>query len=187
MKEQFQGIIDMGHVPRGQVERLVAFFYHTDYEKASTEGTSESPFQLHARMFALADQYDIPELLLRAAERYRETCVNSWDSLDFLSSISTVYESTPASVVELRQTACVAIRKHLPGMLEDAVTAECFGKIISENSTFAKDLLESYIKNPLFGYCRTCRTDHGMEPLQTRCHSCNKGQGGLSNHWGSAW
>ncbi|KAF3031312.1 hypothetical protein E8E12_001487 [Didymella heteroderae] len=186
-KEQFEGVIDMGHVPYHLLERLISFFYNMDYDEASAESANESTLQLHAQMYAFVDQYDIPELLSRAKGKYCERCIKAWDSLEFLLSVPVVFESTPASLIGLRQAACVALRRYLPGMFEDPNIAECFEKTLSANPAFAKRLLENYIKTPLFGYCRTCRSDHGMEPLQTRCQKCNKGQGGVLSHWHSTF
>ncbi|KAF3031711.1 hypothetical protein E8E12_002363 [Didymella heteroderae] len=184
-KEQFEGVIDMGHVPYRLLERLISFFYNMEYDEAPADSSSESTLQLHAQMFALADEYDIPELLLRAERKYWERCIKAWDSLEFLLSVPVVFEATPGSLLGLRQAACVAVRRYLPGMLEDAIVAKSFEKTLRENPAFAKRLLESYIETPLFGYCQTCRSDHAMEPLQTRCQKCNKGQGGLLSHWHS--
>lgn len=166
----------MGHVPHHLLERLISFFYNMDYNKAPAESANESTLQLHAHMFALADQYDIPELFSRAKGKYWERCIKAWDSLEFLLSVPVVFESTPASLLELRQAACVAVRRYLPGMLEDSIIAESFEKTLRANPAFAKCLLENYIETSLFGYCRTCRPYHGLEPLQTRCQKCNKGQ-----------
>ncbi|KAL5394092.1 hypothetical protein PMIN02_005289 [Paraphaeosphaeria minitans] len=167
-KEQSEGLIKLGHVPYEHLARMVEFFYHMDYSEKLPEGTQESTLGLHAQMFALADQYEIPALLSMSEAKYSERCVKAWEPLDFLSSVSAIWESTPTAVQGLRNTACVAVRRHLPDMLEDSSTAERFKNTLSECSVFARDLLDSYIKNPLFGYCQMCRSDHGMEPLPAR-------------------
>lgn len=179
MQEQSEGIIDMGHVPYKQLERLVSFFYKMDYNEALAEGERGTPLQIHAQMFALADEYEIADMLLKAQLKYLARCERDWDPPELLSSIPDVFGSTPDSLKELRQIACVAVRKYLPGMLKNTASAGCFERTLSENPTFAKDLLQSYIENPLFGYCQSCCSNHGMDPLQTRCKSCNKGQGGF--------
>ncbi|OAL42720.1 hypothetical protein IQ07DRAFT_525665, partial [Pyrenochaeta sp. DS3sAY3a] len=166
-----------------KLENLVEFFYSMDHDEVMPEGTNVSPLQLHAQMFALADRYDISELLSVAAKKYCERCTNSWEPIEFLDSIEDVYELTPASMDSLRKAACVTIRRHLPGILDDSVTAERYEKALSENPDFAKDLLHSYIDKPLFGHCGTCHSEQSMEPLQTRCQRCKKGQSGLRSHW----
>jgi hypothetical protein len=160
------------------LRKLVGFFYSNDYDEDLPEEADISVLQLHAQMFLLADQYDIPQLLLVAGEKFYARCVSSWDALEFLHSMCDLYKLTPPSIIRLRRTACVVIRGYLPEMLDDAVTAECYEKIILEISDFVRDLLQSYIHDPLIGYCDTCRSNQGMDCLQTRCQKCNKGQGG---------
>ncbi|KAK7178354.1 BTB/POZ domain-containing protein [Paraphaeosphaeria sporulosa] len=166
---------------------MIRFFYKMDYDGDLPEGEIQSNLQLHARMFALGDQYDIAGVCASAEAKYWQMCIKAWDPLDFLSSVPVIYESTPTSVLGLRKTACNAVRKYLPTMLDNTDTAECFEETISENPAFATDLLRSYINNPLFGYCRVCRLDCGMDPLQTRCQKCNKGQSSSQTHWDMAW
>jgi hypothetical protein len=168
----------MDHVPYVHLRKMVDFFYSTDYDEDLLEVANTSVLQLHAQMFLLADQYDIPGLLFIAAKKFRARCVNSWNALEFLHSIRDLYKLTPSSIIRLRETACVVIRGYLPEMLDDAMTAECFEKTVLEVPEFAKDLLQGYIDRPLMGYCDTCRCNQSMECLQTRCQNCNKGQGG---------
>jgi hypothetical protein len=58
-----------------------------DYDEASAESANGSTLQLHAQMFALADKYDIPELLSRAKGKYWKRCIEAWDSFEFLLSV----------------------------------------------------------------------------------------------------
>lgn len=67
----------MGHVPYHLLERLINFFYNMDYDKSSAESANGSTLQLHAQMFALADEYDIPELLSRAKGKYWKRCIEA--------------------------------------------------------------------------------------------------------------
>lgn len=76
----------MGHVPHHLLERLISFIYNMDYDEAPVESANKSTLQLHAQMFALADQYDIPELFSRAKGNYWERYIKAWDSLEFQSS-----------------------------------------------------------------------------------------------------
>lgn len=168
----------MNHVSYVHLKKLIDFFYSTDYDEDLPEVANTSVLQLHAQMFLLADQYDIPGLLFIAVKKFRARCVNSWDALEFLHSMREIYKLTPPAIIRLRETACVVIRGYLPEMLDDAVTADCFEKTVLEVPDFAKDLLSGYINRPLMGYCDTCRSNQSMECLQTRCQNCNRGQGG---------
>ncbi|PVH98932.1 hypothetical protein DM02DRAFT_530236, partial [Periconia macrospinosa] len=154
---------------------LVTFFYRMDYNDDLPDGTNLSPLQLHVRMFALADQYDIPDLATVAAEKYSSECSASWVPADFLASIPDIYESTPACSRKLRDLACLSIRRHLPRLLEDESIAGLYRDTLVNNPDFARDLLASYVDNPLCGSCATCGPDQPMEALQTRCKKCRKG------------
>lgn len=135
----------MGHVPYHLLERLISFFYSMDYDDGLAESSNESIFQLHARMFASADAYDIPGLLSRENGKYRERCIKAWDSLEFLLAVPAVFKLTRASLFGLQQAACVAVRTYLPGMLEDSMIAENSKKNLCANPAFARCLLENYI------------------------------------------
>lgn len=74
---------------------------------------------------------------------------------------------------------CSATKNRLHGdTIDDAVTAECYEKIVLAIPEFARDILQSYIQSPLLGFCDTCRSKQSMGSLQTRCQNYNKGQGG---------
>jgi hypothetical protein len=163
-------------MPYVQLEKLVQFFYSLDYDETIPVEVDVSSYQLHAQMFALADLYDIPELLSVAAHKYLARCHNVWKPLELLSSIPDVYDSTPLSVPLLRNIACTAIRKKLPTMLEEEIVAGRFNETVIASPEFAKELLQSYINNPVFVHCSTCNSHQRMDVLQVRCNHCRKGQ-----------
>ncbi|EOA81117.1 uncharacterized protein SETTUDRAFT_35991 [Exserohilum turcica Et28A] len=125
-------------------------------------------------MFALADQYEIPDLKNLAAEKYSSRCTAS-RTLELLVSLRNVYETTPSSIRRLRDTAYMAVRKHLPEILRNEEAAEMYDKILSEIPEFTKDLLRCYTSNPVYGHCLSCCSHQPMEPLQGRCKKCKKG------------
>ena len=165
----------MGHLAHYELERLVNFFYHGEYSHDLEENVDISLLQLHARMFSLADQYEIPHLGALAAHSFASRCTQSWLADEFLASISDIYETTPSSVAQLRVTACMEIRKHLPAMLHEKDAAEMYERTLTEVPDFAKDLLNSYVQHPLYRHCRWCNSNEPMEALQRRCLTCKKG------------
>lgn len=96
---------------------MVNFFYSMDYDDDISEVTEQetgprlSLLQLHARMFALGDRYDIPGLRDVAVKKHSSRCAVSCDPLELIESICDVYERTTASVSQLRNAACVLMRK----------------------------------------------------------------------------
>jgi speckle-type POZ protein len=168
----------MGHLPHFVLKQMINFFYNMDYDDDLPDEADMSPLQLHARMFALADQYDIPGLSTIALEKYSSRCAVSWVPMEFLASIQDVYETTPICIRQLRDTACMAIRKHLPKMLDDTDVAEMYEKILVENPGFVRDLLRSYVCNPLYGRCSLCCSNQPMEAHKVSCKKCRMGCSG---------
>ena len=169
----------MGHVRYIELKKLVDFFYRSEYDDCLPEDADVSLLQLHAKMFALGDQYNIPSLSNLAAEKYSARCTASWTPLELLVSLEDVYEATPHSIRLLRNTACMAVRHHLPAMLGNKEVAEMYEKVLSETPDFTKDLLKSYVNNPLYGNCRSCCSLQPMEALQGRCKTCKRGNSGF--------
>ncbi|KAJ6284636.1 hypothetical protein J3E71DRAFT_359388 [Bipolaris maydis] len=179
--EAFTGTIQMDHVQHMELEKLVDFFYSSKYDDCLLERADISLLQLHARMFALADWYDIPGLSHLAVKKYSSRCTTSWEPLEFLVSLQDVYGDTPADIKPLRNTACWAIWRHLPEILDNKEVATMYNKTLSEIPDFTKDLLRCYVTIPFIGYCQSCHSYQQMEVLQGRCTKCNKGN--LGFHW----
>jgi hypothetical protein len=173
-EEEFTGIIQMNHVNYIELKKLVNFFYDSEYDDCLPEDADLSLLQLHARMFALADQYDIPGLKTLAAEKYSSRCTTS-QTLELLVSLRDVYETTPPSIRRLRHTAYIAVRKRLPEILRNKEASEMYDKILSEIPDFTKDLLRCYVSDPVYGHCQSCCSHQPMELLQARCKKCKKG------------
>jgi hypothetical protein len=60
----------LNEVPYLFLERLVQFLYNMGHDDVKSSDASVSVLQLHARMFALVDKYEILDLLSIAANRY---------------------------------------------------------------------------------------------------------------------
>ena len=160
---------------------MVNFFYNMDYDDDIPEVTEQgngprlSLLQLHARMFALGDRYDIPGLKDVAVKKYSSRCSVCRDPLELIESICDVYERSTASVRQLRNAACVLMRKKLPKMLDDEAVTAVYEKVLSEVPEFTMDMLGIYVGAPLRGDCGTCGSNQAFEALQVRCKRCGKG------------
>ena len=167
-----------------------------DKEKSacSDEERPSAP-RLHAQVFALTEMYQVDTLQGLAVTKYSTALGMTPKIEELLDSIPDIYQLTPASVRGLRDKAVVAFRLFLmqtgpprqPGCLsgpkpsgdegEAAVdTLMAAYDIEAESPEFAKDLLRSYIRSPLLGYCH-CKPEHlqPTEALQMRCLACGKG------------
>lgn len=165
-----------------ELKKMVDFLYSMSYDDEIPKQTEQeagnqsfSLLQLHARMFALGDRYDIPGLRDVAVKKYSSRIVVSWEPLEFLESIYDVYRRTPPSVRQLRDAAGNLMRKNLRKMLDDKVIAISYEKVIDELPEFTKDILGIFVKVPLYGDCNTCNSYQAFEALQIRCKRCGKG------------
>lgn len=165
-----------------ELEKMVDFLYSMSYDDEIPKQTEQeagnhrfSLLQLHARMFALGDRYDIPGLREVAVKKYSSRSVVSWEPLEFLESIYDVYRRTPPSIRQLRNAAGNLMRKNLRKMVEDKVIAISYEKVIDEPPEFTKDMLRIFVKVPLYGDCNTCNSNQAFEALQIRCKRCGKG------------
>jgi hypothetical protein len=174
LQEEVEGTIKLGHQPYMLLEKLVQFFYTLDYSDVVPVNTEMSPLQLHAKMFGLADEYDIPGLLGVAASKYSARCLDSWEPLEFLTSIPDMCDAAPARISLLRHTACMAIRKKLPEMLNDEAVAERYKKTVAENHEFATDLLQNFIDGPFYQYCYKCESHQYIEVRRDWPNQCKR-------------
>jgi hypothetical protein len=169
-----------------ELKKMVNFFYSMNYDDEIPEETGDetrppiSLLQLHARMFALGDRYDVPGLRDTAVKKYSSRATVPGVPLELLESIYDVYKGTPASVRQLRDAAGILVRKSLPKMLDEAAVATAYEKVLDEVPEFTKELLGIYVKAALYGECYTCGSNQGMEALQVRCMRCGKGRSGVS-------
>lgn len=173
-------MVDMSYL---ELQKMVEFFYSAYYEddisKEIEQGTGRhvSPLQLHARMFALGDRYDVSGLRDLAGKKYYFGSAGSTKSrsrLKLLESIHDVYAGTPDSIRPLRDIACLLVRKNLPMMLNDKTVATTYDKLIAEIPDFAKDLLGIYVNVSVYKHCPACLSDQAMELLEIRCKGCGK-------------
>jgi hypothetical protein len=62
-----------------------------DYDKVLPADADASLLRLHAKMFATAGRFDIPDLLLVAANNCSVRCLTSWEPIELLASIRGVF------------------------------------------------------------------------------------------------
>lgn len=143
-----------------ELRKMVDFLYSMSYDdELETEEEAKdvfSLFQLHARMFALGDRYDIPTLRDIAVKKYMSRGMVSWQPCEFLESIYDVYGRTPPSIRQLRNAATHLMRNNMQKVLKDAMVAIVYDKVVDDVPEFTKDMLGIYVKEPLYGGCITC-------------------------------
>ncbi|KAK2755537.1 hypothetical protein FQN54_006477 [Arachnomyces sp. PD_36] len=137
------GVFEMIEVAPSMVQKMVDFFYDGSYCTSIQEEDEDGPvsdLQVHTRMFALGDMYDVPALREFAVERFSRTLSSSTD-LEVLESVPDVYELVPEAVNTLWGVLCGFVRLHIEQYLKDAETREVFESITAEVPEFAADVL----------------------------------------------
>ena len=138
-------------------------------------GLRLSLFYLYAWMFILRDRYNVPGLRDKAVKKHSSKYAVSCDLLKLIKSIYNVYKRTTVSVRQLRNAACVLIRKNLPEIFYDKAITTIYEKVLSEVPEFIKDLLGIYVKTPLYGDCSICGSNQAFKALQVRYKRYRKG------------
>ncbi|KAK0640944.1 hypothetical protein B0T16DRAFT_204744 [Cercophora newfieldiana] len=212
-KEASTGELDMPEDDPAMVARMVEYLYSGKYEAAEVAETWISPepetplgdassgvtipetqrltpIRIHARMFALADKYDIRGLQLHASEQY-EKLATTIRAHQLLDSIPDVYDLTPESVRRLRDKAVMAARLAPEGELDHALgnptlrkktaraTADMFRAVGERNPEFLKDLVASYIVVSSVRNCNYCAAigKPQLQPMKAtdyRCVTCGE-------------
>lgn len=163
---------------------MVDYFYTGDYAGESEEESTvddagvvrSSGPSIHAAIFALADKYLIKGLELLSVQEYSRSLGQPQDLYSFFTSIPHVYNLTPASSRGLRDQALKFARRELPRLLTKSTTKEAFNNLIDLNPDYTKELLNSFLQEPVIGACYNCNDNPvPVEVLQCRCKRCGKG------------
>ncbi|KAL2009614.1 hypothetical protein VTN00DRAFT_5421 [Thermoascus crustaceus] len=105
------------------VQKFVDYLYTANYDESMQTADQEcappiSTLQVHARMFALADKYDVKALQMLSSEEYSNRLESSSTALEFLESIPDVYTLTAPSVKSLRDKVTRFARINLEKYLD---------------------------------------------------------------------
>jgi BTB/POZ domain len=167
--------------------KMIDYFYTGDYDDTGleNEGDSQSLLDFHAKIFALADKYDVELLQKRAVDHYKSR-LNNCDIFEFLQSISVVYESTPSSLRSLRDIVIHYAKTKLQRIAcKQEDVKEAFLDVVKDTPEFAMDVCADWIGSTFRGTCSSCGPWQPVEVLQARCLSCGKGNASVFKRFGT--
>ena len=72
----------------------------------------------NAKVYVIADKYDIQPLKELAAQKYENVLAEAWNSPYFASSLKILYEQTPASDVRLKKPAIARAASHITDLMK---------------------------------------------------------------------
>lgn len=129
-KEASSGVIDLSEDDPEAVKAMLQFCYTTDY----TYDTA-----LHAKVYAIAEKYNIKPLKDLARTKFETAADRDWDSPYFPTTIDFVYTSTPPNDRGLRDIVVKLSRDHLKSLLY----RPGFESMMEDNGDFGKDLVKA--------------------------------------------
>lgn len=155
--------------------------YRFDYD-ASDRG-EVPPTVFNAKVYGIADKYDVTTLKLQAKEKFEQAAKTCWRMDDFPHAITEVYSSTPATDRGLRDVVTRVVCGHIDVFLEK----QEFKNVLEETVGFAADITRFIVKEykSLKEYrCPNCGLSWKAAPLEGGpyyCQRCGKGR----SDWGS--
>jgi speckle-type POZ protein len=114
--------------------------YRFDYD-ASGQG-EVPPTVFNAKVYGIADKYDVTTLKLQAKEKFEKAAETCWRMDDFPHAITEVYSSTPATDRGLRDVVTRVVRRHIDVFLEK----QEFNNVLEETVGFAADVTRFIVK-----------------------------------------
>ncbi|KAF5554419.1 hypothetical protein FPHYL_8439 [Fusarium phyllophilum] len=132
-KESSEGNIDIKDFDPGVVDAMLRFIYSFEYD--NTQGTP--PMIFDARMYQIADKYDIAALKTESKKKFELTIANGWATDDFPVAANLVYVSTPSEDRGLRDIVVETARKNI----DQLVGKDGFCELTRETPDFAADLI----------------------------------------------
>lgn len=174
----------MDEHPLPMVRLMVDYFYNGDYKDEiqlpdSVGNLSTVPvLSLHASMYNLADKYDIIGLQKLAAKNFSKALRRGSDIVEFFDSLPEIYK-TPEHARDIRDVALDFAREQVPKYITSPEDKMFFDEVLAETPEFMKELLDSFLAQPLMGYCAVCGFNKlvSVEAMQCRCRGC----GGLAS------
>lgn len=163
------------------VRRMVDYLYTGNYAEQITEiGMDDqtegiSPLRVHAIVFVLADKYLIEGLQALSAANYAKELGREPNVCNFIRSLPDVYTLTPDSSRGLRDEALEFARETLAVSLASPETKDSYEKLAADDPGFIKDLLDSFLQQPLKGSCSDCGRANlvPVEAIRCRCKKCH--------------
>ncbi|KAM5349253.1 hypothetical protein ACJ41O_005760 [Fusarium nematophilum] len=114
-KESSERVITIEDFNADAVEAMLQFMYWFDYDYEC----EASPMSFHAKVYQIADKYDIPALKEHVRGLFGEAIASDWQSDDFPLAIAMAYSSTPKNDRGLRDLVVELSHRHINELLDN--------------------------------------------------------------------
>ncbi|KAK2593349.1 Anaphase-promoting complex subunit 23 [Conoideocrella luteorostrata] len=146
------------------------------YNQKDKENDAISPPLFHAMMAELADKYLMSELQLLSVEKFKKIARHPWDCPILLPSIADIYSLQGESNKTLREILIESVREQITASQHFEFYL-ALNQATDEVPAFTKDLLFSFISQPVLSSCNNCGRGKAVpiKPLQCKCADCGEG------------
>ncbi|MCJ1387913.1 hypothetical protein MMC18_000756 [Xylographa bjoerkii] len=158
-RESMTGEIVLTEDDPDTVDRMVDYLYRLDYEDEPSIQYFESPegpLLINARVYAIADKYDISTLKTVAVQKTTKFLKMSWDEENFIAAFGLVWNATPIQDRSLRELYLPFILRYSHSLYKN----EAFLELLRVNGDLAVDVLVA-----LLGEKQT--QGNGLRPCNT--------------------
>lgn len=143
---------------------MIHFMYEPSSEIGSSvclEDNDISPMILLTRIYAVAEQYQIPDLKEGTKEKFHRDIHECWNKDDFSQIIAEVYTTTYDDVRDLRDEVIKVSWQHIGALLKK----DEFQSVLGSYVDFAADLVRVLGEQAslVCDYCRQRRIYDGQE------------------------
>lgn len=155
--------------------------YRFDYDASDQDEVPPTVF--NAKVYGIADKYDVATLKLQAKEKFKQAAETRWRMDDFPHAITEVYSSTPATDRGLRDMVIRVVCGHIDVFLEK----QEFNDVLEETVGFAADVTRFIVKEHKGVkeyHCPSCRQSWKTALLEGRIYYCQR-CGTFRSDWGS--
>ncbi len=118
---------------------MVDYLYIFDYSVAPEDEID--PILLHARVYIIADEFNIPALKMLAKEKFEQLATFDCNNSSFSLAISEIYELPPDDR-GLRDVVVTVARKHVKALRDRGE----FNTVLRDKPDFTIDLLDLALK-----------------------------------------
>ena len=92
--------------------------YRFNYDIGGNDQAPVSPMTFDARVYSIADKYEVLMLKSLAKEKFKQAVKTCWNMDDFPETLIEVYSSTPRTDRGLRDLVVEIVCKHIQALLE---------------------------------------------------------------------
>lgn len=145
-KETSTSTLRLEHDDPAAVERMITFLYtgNYDHENADAPDKDVEPsvgatLMANALVYSIADKYDIERLKVLARSRFRNVdCCTAWHCEEFPNVVAAVFDTTPDTDRELRDTVVHICARHI----DEALASETWNDFFRENAAMGVSIFK---------------------------------------------